>query len=436
MRTARCTKPDEPAAMLSAQCARTLPPPLEARSLRAACPPVNGPVALTFQSRGCTSRHVLQQRCSGGFAWRGRNTSSSACSLQWQVRRHFSGGPMLYSRSVSGAATPEPPRRAVRMAVLAACVACVAGCGGSDGQVGDVYCPGTYCVPCTTNCGPSEVSYGLVAGNFAGNGFTSVVQTSMVVNGSGPYPGSLKASLGSGVGSFAAPVLTADGYSPLYLASADLNGDHLPDLVSASYDDGSLAVFFNNASSPGSFSAPLVLPSPGASQVAIADMNGDGLPDLISADFNVSLFLQSAPGAFAAPIPLYPGGANWVAAGDLNNDGVADVAVVDNYGVWMLLHTGAPTATTYAAPLAVYTEAPNAWYVGANIVAIADVNGDGLKDLIVTDPGPVGGGMPTVAVLMQNPASPGTFLAPVSYATASGSLGQSIAVVDVNGDGH
>ena len=343
---------------------------------------------------------------------------------------------MLYSRSVSGAATPEPPRRAVRMAVLAACVACVAGCGGSDGQVGDVYCPGTYCVPCTTNCGPYEVSYGLVAGNFAGNGFTSVVQTSMVVNGSGPYPGSLKASLGSGVGSFAAPVLTADGYSPLYLASADLNGDHLPDLVSASYDDGSLAVFFNNASSPGSFSAPLVLPSPGASQVAIADMNGDGLPDLISADFNVSLFLQSAPGAFAAPIPLYPGGANWVAAGDLNNDGVADVAVVDNYGVWMLLHTGAPTATTYAAPLAVYTEAPNAWYVGANIVAIADVNGDGLKDLIVTDPGPVGGGMPTVAVLMQNPASPGTFLAPVSYATASGSLGQSIAVVDVNGDGH
>src|SRR6185312_13482587 len=258
----------------------------------------------------------------------------------------------------------------VRMAVLAACVACVAGCGGSDGQVGDVYCPGTYCVPCTANCGPYEVSYGLVAGNFAGNGFTSVVQTSMVVNGSGPYPGSLKASLGSGVGSFAAPVLTADGYSPLYLASAD--------------------------------------------------MNGDGLPDLISADFNVSLFLQSAPGAFAAPIPLYPGGANWVAAGDLNNDGVADVAVVDNYGVWMLLHTGAPTATTYAAPLAVYTEAPNAWYVGANIVATADVNGDGLKDLIVTDPGPVGGGMPTVAVLVQNPASPGTFLAPVSYATAPG----------------
>jgi hypothetical protein len=342
---------------------------------------------------------------------------------------------MLHFTRAAGAVTPESPGRAVGIAVLAVCAACTAGCGGDD-EVGDTYCPGTYCTPCTTNCAPAEVSYGLVAGNFAGNGFTSVVQTSAVVNGYGPYPGSLKVSLASGAGTFAAPVSVTDGHNPLYLAAADLNGDHLPDIVSASYDDGSLSVFLNNAATPGSFGTPLVLPSPGASQVAIADMNGDGLPDLISADFNVSLFLQTAPGTFGSAIPLYPGGANWVAAGDLNNDGVADVALVDNYGVWMLLHTGAPTATTYAAPLAVYPEAVNPWYVGANLVAIADVNGDGAKDLVVTDPGPAGGGMPTVAVLLQNPASPGTFMPAVSYATAPGSLAQSIAVVDVNGDGH
>src|SRR5580658_6672287 len=89
----------------------------------------------------------------------------------------------------------------------------------------------------------------------------------------------------------ASPTLTADGNNPLYLASADINGDGFMDVISASYDDGVLAVFFNDKASPGTFNTPLILNSPGASQVAIADMNGDGMPDLISADFNVSLFI-------------------------------------------------------------------------------------------------------------------------------------------------
>jgi hypothetical protein len=192
----------------------------------------------------------------------------------------------------------------------------------------------------------------------------------------------------------------------------------LLDVVSANAQDGTLAVFFNNAQTPGTFNSPLVLDSPGASQLAIADMNGDGLPDLISADFNVSLFLQSSAGTFASPISLYAGGANWVAAGDLNHDGSPDIALTDNVGVKLLFHTGAASATTFAAPVAIYNESSTAAISGANLIAIADVNGDGYNDLIITDPGPAGGGAPFVAVLLQNAASPGTFLAPVSYATA------------------
>jgi FG-GAP-like repeat/FG-GAP repeat len=68
------------------------------------------------------------------------------------------------------------------------------------------------------------------------------------------------------------------------------------------------------------------------------------------------------------------------------------------------------------------------------VIAIADVNGDGFNDLIISDPGPTGGSAPSVSVLLQNAASPGTFLAPASYTIAPQSLVESIVVADVNGD--
>jgi len=308
---------------------------------------------------------------------------------------------------------------------LLAALPILASCGGDD------HCFNCGYAPVIT---PSEVSLGVVAGNFNGNGHTSVIGTSTVVYSSQGNTGYLKSYLSTGLGTYAAPVLTADGNDPLYLASADLNGDGLPDVVSASYDDGDLNVFFNSPGSPGTFAAPVILSSPGASQVAIGDMNGDGLPDLVSADFNVSLFLQTSAGVFGAPIPLYTGGANWVAVGDLNHDGFPDVALTDATGVKVLMHTGAAAATTYAAPVTVFTQTANANLAGANVIAIADVNGDGFNDLIITDPGPTGGSAPTVSVLLQDAASPGTFLAPVSYAIAPNSLVQSIVVADVNGD--
>jgi hypothetical protein len=112
------------------------------------------------------------------------------------------------------------------------------------------------------------------------------------------------------------------------------------------------------------------------------------------------------------------------------------VALTDNVGVKVLMHTGAASATTFAAPLDVFTQTVNADVIGANVVAIADVNGDGLNDLVITDPGPTGGAAPTVSVLLQDTAHPGQFLAAVSYPTAPGSLAQSIVVTDLNGDGH
>jgi hypothetical protein len=315
----------------------------------------------------------------------------------------------------------RPWRALFGIALLPALVSC------NDGGYG-------YCFDCGVT--PTEVSLGVVTGNFNASGFAGVVALSALEPDPDVGSGNLKVYLSTSAGAFASPVFVADGNEPSYLASADLNGDGLPDVVTANFDDGTLAVFFNDKNSPGTLNTPLVLSSPGASQVAIGDMNNDGLPDLVSADYGVSLFIQTSPGTFAAPISLYSGGANWVAVGDLNKDGAMDVALTDNVGVKVLLHTGAASATTYAAPVSVFTQTANANVLGANLIAIADVNGDLANDLVITDPGPTGGMTPTVNILLQNPASPGTFLAPVSYPIAPQDLPQSILVTDVDGDGR
>jgi hypothetical protein len=282
---------------------------------------------------------------------------------------------------------------------------------------------------------PTEFSAGVVSADFNGDGFADVVEISTVLPPVSASPSNIKAYLSTAAGIFSAPVATADGFKPLYLAAADLNGDGLMDLVSAGFDDGALNVFFNNKTSPGTFNPAVALNSPGASQVAIADMNGDGLPDLVSADFNVSLFVQTSAGTFAAPISLYGAGANWVALGDLNGDGATDIALTDSVGVKVLMHTGAASATTFAAPVTVFTQSANFNVAGANIIAIADVNADGLNDLLITDPGPTGGMSPAVYVLLQDPANHGTFLNPVGYAIAAQDLPQSIVVKDLEGTG-
>jgi hypothetical protein len=293
-----------------------------------------------------------------------------------------------------------------------------------------------HCFFNCVNITPTEFSNGVVAGDFNGDGFADVVALSTVSPASSASNSStLKTYLSTGAGAFASPMLTLAGNNPLYLASADLNGDGLMDVVSASFNDGALAVFINSQSTPGTFNPAVFLNSPGASQVAIADMTGDGLPDLVAADFNVSLFVQTSHGSFAAAVPLYAGGANWVALGDLNGDGAPDIALTDSVGVKVLMHTGAAAATTYAAPVSVFTQSTNFNVVGGNLIAIADVNGDGLNDLVITDPGPTGGMAPTVNILLQDPANHGSFLPSGSYPIATQDLPQSILMKDLQGSG-
>ncbi len=305
----------------------------------------------------------------------------------------------------------------------------VAGCGDS------------YNPPQTTFT-PFERSLALVAADFDGDGLADVLDGRTLHQPVSPFEsGSLYMYLhnaGAGTG-YAAATSTPAGIEPFYLAAADINNDGLPDVVSASEDDGKLFVYLSQISAPGTFAPALQLDSPGASQVLIADLNGDGLPDLVSADYGVHVFVQDAanPGTFLAPLSLSGGGASWVASGDLNHDGLPDLVVTDNSGVKVYFHSATATDASFQTPpVTVFTQTPNQAFHAANYVAVADLDGDGADDMVITDPGPYDPTPPTINVLLQILTTPGTFLAPVSFSLPYGHVARSIVLSDLNGDGH
>jgi FG-GAP-like repeat len=238
------------------------------------------------------------------------------------------------------------------------------------------------------------------------------------------------------------------GTNPSSIQAADLTGAGALDLVIANFGSGSVSVFMHGAT-PGTFNTAVdVLTGGQPNQVVASDLNGDGKPDLVLADMssngNVIVLLADAahPGKFLAPVSL-PTGLTTpsVAVGDLGN-GIPDIvaAVYDssgNNGAVKIFHQNPQQRGTF--------QAPDSFPAGAQpqSVKIADVNGDGLPDIIVANYGPGGDGqgIAGVSVLLQDSAHPGSFLPPVTYSTPDGAIDVAAgscpgpACSDLDGDG-
>jgi Bacterial Ig-like domain (group 3)/FG-GAP-like repeat/FG-GAP repeat len=273
----------------------------------------------------------------------------------------------------------------------------------------------------------------------------------VVANGGSGTVGVL---LGNGDGTFQPAVTYGSGgaiVGPLSVAVADVNGDGKPDLLVANQCadnscDGSVGMLLGNGD--GTFRPAVTYSSGGlyGLSVAVADVNGDGKPDLLVANGcassklcgtkgAVAVLLGNGDGTFQAAIEYLSGGAYpySLKIADLNGDGKLDVVAAnsDSGNVGVLLGNGNGTfqkAVTYSSGETIRV-------VQITSVAVADVNGDGHPDLLLTtqNAGADGNNGGEVALLLGN--GDGTFQGAVNYPSGGYQL-FGVAVGDVNGDGR
>ena len=218
------------------------------------------------------------------------------------------------------------------------------------------------------------------------------------------------------------------------VASGDVNGDGLADIITGAGPGGGPHVrIWSGADSSELFGFFAYNPAfPGGVSVAAGDVNGDGLADIITgAGPGGGPHVRVWNGAdrtelfgFFAGNPAFPGGVN-VAAGDVNGDGLADIITGPGPGGEPRVRVWSGAGGTELFGFLAY----NAAFPGGVNVAAADVNGDGLAD-IITGPGPGGG--PHVRIWS---GAGGTELFGFFAYNSAFPGGVSVAAADLNGDG-
>lgn len=216
------------------------------------------------------------------------------------------------------------------------------------------------------------------------------------------------------------PVRTSTSNFTTYLATQDLNGDGLTDVIATAYAQAGIDVYLGSAD--GSLQVlPRIATGAGPYHLAIADVDGNGIPDIAvanSAANTASVLLGMGGGRFQSAINLANSGAFTVHLFDADSDGRLDLAVLTTGSTVRLWKGDGKGGFVFTSE--------NNIDIGSVLALSADFDQDGRTDL-------VGSAKSGTAIMLYRNLGDGTFqLASKNQTTASATH---YLAVDVNQDG-
>ena len=254
--------------------------------------------------------------------------------------------------------------------------------------------------------------------------------------GGSRYPAAIDILLGTGGAGFQKPIEypipaaeNLEPLGPVSLAVGDLNGDHKPDLIVVTIpfvgSPTTTSIFLGNGD--GTFQAQkIIFPGLNVSvdAIAIADLNRDGKADLAftlqdeSGNSTLAVALGNGDATFSTPA-LYPvGGFESLAVGDVNGDGIPDIVTS---GVSILFGDG---KGAFPRRLDYLVNSDGA-------VILTDIDGDGRMDIVLAEGNPLA---MTAGLMVLFGWDNGTYFGPQVSLVPGAVVPQGLAAADFNGD--